>query len=61
MFFHKRWTESETVISYTWSELKAIHLELESFSGNFIDKNALWLTYNQNYVKIIQKSSTKSH
>lgn len=43
------------VMSSTWRELKAVQLALDSFSGNFIGKNVLWHTDNQNCVQIVQK------
>lgn len=59
--FHKTWSKHESVMSYTWRELKAIQLAVELFAGAFIGKRLLWHTDNQNCVKIVQRGSTKIH
>ena len=59
--FHHMWSDSESQMSSTWRELKAIELALFSFSSTFHSKSVRWHTDNQNCVKIVQKGSTKPH
>lgn len=48
-------------MSFSWRELKAIELALESFAGACVGKSFLWHTNNQKYAKIVQRGSTRTY
>ena len=58
---HQMWSKSQSLMSSTWRELKAVELALNSFAASLSGKAVRWHTDNQNCVKIVQKGSTKSH
>lgn len=58
---HHTWSESESLMSSTWRELKAIDLALNYFAASLSGKAVRWHTDNQNCVTIVQKGSTKPH
>lgn len=58
---HHTWSESESLMSSTWRELRAIDLALNYFAASLSGKAVRWHTDNQNCVTIVQKGSTKPH
>ena len=58
---HFMWSRSQSLMSSTWRELKAIELALNSFAVSLSGKAVQWHTDNQNCVNIVHKGSTKAH
>ena len=54
------WSESESMQSSTWRELKAVRLVLESFQSELQNERVRWFTDNQNVVRIVQHGSRNS-
>jgi len=54
------WSSVMAAQSYTWCELHAVTMVLESFTGKLANKQAHWCTDNQNVMRIVQHGSPKS-
>ena len=57
---HGQWSQYEATLSFTWRELKAVSLVLDSFASKLAGHRVKWFTDNQN-VRIVQAGSKKQH
>ena len=56
-----RWSVEEEKQNFTWREIKAVRLVLESLIPKLKNEHIRWFSDNQNVVRILKGESKKGH